>query len=93
MAMCHVDISPCPIITKKVALRGYFCLLQAPFCAAAAGKCRLLAPFQSGVVAGAARRRHIGRCLCGGSEDVGAMALMMHHAHNSQINTNMCYYF
>jgi hypothetical protein len=73
---------------KKVALRGYFCLLQAPFCAAAAGECRLLAPFQSGEWRVPARR-----CLCGGSEDVGAMALMMHHAHNSQININMYYYF
>ncbi len=53
--LCRVDITPWPNITKKVSLRGYFCLLQAPFGAAAATEHCLRALFWSGVVAGAAQ--------------------------------------
>ncbi len=72
MALCRDNITPCPIGAKKIALVGYFHLIQAPFGAVTAKEHHPHAPSWSGVMAGAAqtpriwllslRRRQ--RCQC-----------------------------
>jgi hypothetical protein len=54
MELCCDNITPCQTGAEKVAMEGYFHILQGPFGTAAAKDYCQHAPFWSGIAAGAA---------------------------------------